>query len=326
MPCHGPSTQTHTIRQLPAALEQVTVSLARRPSAQASPPKPSHSGHTSRYDHGMTRTPPYVLGTGDDELQRLSLQHRLWSDALQAACRRSGLRIGHRVLDVGCGPGFAAFDLAQLVTQQGLVVGVDESDAFLAHLRQQALTRNLPQLQARAGDVHELANLVGDATPFDFAYLRWVLCFVRDPAAVLRGLAAVLRPGGTVVIHDYFNYRSMTLAPRSELHDRAVAATAASWIARGGDPDVVGSLPRLLDEAGFVVDGIDVHQRIARGCDTMFGWLDSWWHTYAPKLVAMGLLAEADGKGLLAELQAMRGDPLRFAMCPPVFEVMARKR
>ena len=33
----------------------------------------------------MAQQTPYVLGTGDDELQRLGLQHRLWSDALQLA-------------------------------------------------------------------------------------------------------------------------------------------------------------------------------------------------------------------------------------------------
>ena len=57
----------------------------------------------------------------------------------------------------------------------------------------------------------------------------------------------------------------------------------------------------------------------------MFGWVDTWWHTFAPKLVGMGLLAEADAHGLLAELSSMRGDPLRFAHCPPVYEVIARR-
>lgn len=274
----------------------------------------------------MAGNTPYVLGTGDDELQRLALQHRLWSDALHAACRRAGLRVGQRVLDVGCGPGFASFDLAQLVTSQGQVLAVDESQPFLDHLAAEAERRHLPQLSGRCGDVQALAALVGDVAPFDFAYARWVLCFVPDPAAVVAGLAQVVRPGGHVVVHDYFNYRAMTLAPRSEYHDRAVAATAAAWAARGGDSDVVGRLPRLLDAAGFDVESIDVHQRVARGDDTMFGWLDTWWHTFVPKLVAMGRLSAADGDGLLAELAAMRGDGLRFAMCPPVWEVVARRR
>lgn len=273
----------------------------------------------------MATTTPYVLGTGDDELQRLGLQHRLWSDATHAAWRRAGLRIGHRALDVGCGPGFAAFDLAQLVTRAGAVVGIDESTEFLAHLDGQARSRHLPQLRAVAGDVQQLERHLAGEAPFDFAYARWVLCFLPDPAAVLRGIAAVLRPGARFVVHDYFNYRSMTLAPHHPAHDRAVAATIAAWRHRGGDPDVVGRLPGLLAAAGFTIEHLDVHQRIARGADTMFGWIDTWWHTFAPKLVGMGLLASTDADELLAELAGRRGDPQRFAHCPPVYEVIARK-
>ncbi len=269
---------------------------------------------------------PYVLGTGDDELQRLGLQHRLWADAAHAAYRRAGITIGQRVLDVGSGPGFASFDLAQLVTQQGAVVAVDESAPFLTYLEQQAHTRELPQLRARQGCVQRLGEVLGNEAPFDLAYARWVLCFVPDPAAVVAGVAAALKPGGRFVVHDYFNYGAMTLAPRHASHDRAVQATITAWRQRGGDPDVVGRLPSLLEAAGFAVEHIDVHQRIARGTDSMFGWIDTWWHTFVPKLVAMALMTKTEADDLLAELTRRRGDPHHFAHLPPVYEVIAQKR
>ena len=74
----------------------------------------------------------YVLGTGADEFARLALQNRLWSDVAIHAWRRANLRIGDRVLDVGCGPGYAAADLSDIVTHHGRVVGVDESSTFVA--------------------------------------------------------------------------------------------------------------------------------------------------------------------------------------------------
>jgi len=274
----------------------------------------------------MARETPYVLGTGDDELQRLGLQHRLWADAAHAAWRRAGIRIGDRVLDVGSGPGFGSFDLAQLVTRQGAVLAVDESRPFLAHVESQAKSRELPQLRVRQGNVEHLPELLAGEAPFDLAYARWVLCFVKDPAAVVRGVARALRPGGRFVVHDYFNYASMTLAPRSASHDRVVAATVAAWRKNGGDPDVVGALPKLLDEAGFDLLHLDVHQRVARGTDSMFGWVDTWWHTFAPKLVTMGLLAKDECEALLRELVQMRTDPHAFLQCPPVYEVIAERR
>lgn len=269
------------------------------------------------------------------------MQHRLWSDAAHSLWRRAGIGMGQSVLDVGCGPGFAAFDLAQLVTQSGRVVGVDESQAFVDHVNTQAKSRALPHLCALVGDVQNLAGALGSApeagpalssrthatgTLFDLAYARWVLCFVKDPESVVAGVAALLKPGGTFCINDYFNYRSMTMAPRRASFDKAVAATAKSWEARGGNTDIVGILPRLLEKHGLRVTHLDVHLRVCRGTDTMFGWIDVWWHTYAPKLVEMGLLGADDQVQLFKDLDEARHSTTDFVTCPPVYEVVAEKR
>jgi ubiquinone/menaquinone biosynthesis C-methylase UbiE len=280
----------------------------------------------------------YVLGTGADELARLALQHRLWGDAAHAAWRTARIQPGSTVLDVGCGPGFAAFDLAQLVTPSGRVVGIDESPRFIEHLKAQAACRGLHHLTALVGDVQAMfarphpadpANPTGmwiDPATFDAAYARWVLCFVPNPAAVVRDVARALRPGGRFVVHDYFNYTSMTLAPRSEAYSRVVQATAASWKARGGDPDIVGRLPEVLADAGLSVEHLAVHQRLARGGETMFQWINVWWRTYTPKLVEMGLVSAADQRQVFADLDRVAASPGEFAVCPPVYEVVAVKR
>src|SRR5262245_45754063 len=117
----------------------------------------------------------YVLGTGSDELVRLALQHRLWSDAAHQAWQRAEIRPGQRVLDVGSGPGYAAFDLAQIVTAAGGVLAVDESAGFVEHANAQAKVRGLPQLRAKVGDVQQLAGALAGEAPFDLAYARWVL-------------------------------------------------------------------------------------------------------------------------------------------------------
>ncbi|HEX6812283.1 MAG TPA: methyltransferase domain-containing protein [Planctomycetota bacterium] len=268
----------------------------------------------------------YVLGTGSDELTRLGLQNRLWSDASHTAWKLAGITPGQRVLDVGCGPGYAAFDLAQIVTGSGAVVGLDESESFVGHVREQARTRGLPQLTARAADVQAFTTEHTGPAPFDLAYARWVLCFVRDPEAVVKNVARVLRPGGSFVVHDYFNYGSMTMAPRRTSHDRAVAATMRAWRDHGGDPDVVGRLPRIFAEHGMRLVHLTVHARIARGSDSMFAWVDTWWRTFAPKLVGMGLLAKDDCDELIADLTRARESSSEFIQCPPVYELIATKQ
>ena len=97
--------------------------------------------------------PDYVLTTDAEELERLGFQHRLWSDTAYALWRRGGIRRGSRVLDLGCGPGFASLDLAELVGPDGEVFAVDGAERFLHHLEAQCNARAdagqaLPQLRS----------------------------------------------------------------------------------------------------------------------------------------------------------------------------------
>ena len=43
----------------------------------------------------------YVLGTHDEEVARLGLQHRVWRPNAADCWRRAGITIGSRVVDVG---------------------------------------------------------------------------------------------------------------------------------------------------------------------------------------------------------------------------------
>jgi SAM-dependent methyltransferase len=279
-------------------------------------------------EHGTKRQTDsdYVLGTDAVELERLHLQNQLWSDAAHALWRLARIGPRSQVLDLGCGPGAASLDLAQLVTSSGKVVAVDESPAFVAHVERAAKERALPQLVAKKWDVQDIGALPGvTRASFDAAYARWVLCFTPNPAAVVAGAAQLLRPGGAFLVHDYFNYEFMTAAPRRASYDRMVRTTARSWRDAGADPDVVGRLPRILDEAGFELVHLTVHQRLARPGDTMWHWATSWWRSYGPKLVARGAISPDE----LAEFERDEAAMTRnhdFLVLPPVFEVMARRR
>ena len=73
----------------------------------------------------------YFLGTHDEELQRLGLQHRVWRAAVLDCWQRAGIAAGSRVLDVGAGPGYAAADLAEIVGTGGEVVAVERSARYV---------------------------------------------------------------------------------------------------------------------------------------------------------------------------------------------------
>ena len=266
----------------------------------------------------------YLLGTGTDEVTRLALQHRLWSDASVQAWRRAKLSVGQRVLDVGCGPCSAAMDMAEIVTQSGYVLGIDESQSFIDHANGLAAAHGTSQLEAQVGDVQDLESAVEGKESFDFAYARWVLCFVRDPDAVVRGIANALAKGGRLLVQDYFNFGAMTLAPRRPSHDIAVKATMQSWLELGGDPDIGARLPAMFHKHGLRLDDVRAHARVARGSDPMFAWPNTWWRTFAPKLVATGHLKQSDCNALIDDMQRIENGE-GFIQCPLVYEFLATK-
>ncbi len=288
---------------------------ARKTPARASKPPPA-------------RSTEYVLGTHAEELARLGLQHRLWSEAAHQIWERAGLRPGLAVLDVGCGPGFATMDMAQIVGTGagGHVLGVDESAGFVEHVNAQAAARALANVRAVVGDVQDLAsNPAVAAGSFDAAYIRWVLCFVSDPEAVVRGIARALKPGGVLAVQDYFNYTCMTTAPRSAPFTKAVEATAASWRDRGGDPDVMGRLPGILEGSGWRIDHLGVHQRLARPGSMMWHWPQSFWKNFLPILVKAGYLTGADQAAWEADWARLGQTPGALVLLPPVFDVVATR-
>jgi hypothetical protein len=67
------------------------------------------------------------------------------------------------------------------------------------------------------------------------------------------------------------------------------------------------------------------HQRVARGGDPLFAWPDTWWRSFAPKLVTMGRITQAQCDELFADLDAIRRSETDFIVSPPVTEILAVK-
>src|SRR5205085_7389357 len=78
----------------------------------------------------------YVLGTHDEELLRLGLQHRIWRPVVLDCWQKAGITVGSSVLDVGAGPGYATTDLAEIVGPAGKVVAVERSSNFVRTLKE----------------------------------------------------------------------------------------------------------------------------------------------------------------------------------------------
>ncbi|MCB0394303.1 MAG: methyltransferase domain-containing protein [Bdellovibrionales bacterium] len=270
---------------------------------------------------------PYVLGTDEDELDRLGIQHRVWAEETSRVWRDSGVRNGSTILDLGCGPGYTTFDLAQVVGASGKVVAADQSDKFLNYIRNQIRARGVENIDVHSVDAQSLDDFESWKGKMDFVYTRWLLCWLPDPEIAIRAAFESLKPGGKFIIHDYFNWGAMTIAPRNSAVTELVQAAIKSFEDRQGDIDVAAQIPKWLEEVGFKNFEMKIHQKVARGGgeDGTVDWILTWWRTYGPKLVESKHLKATVCEAALAELKKLEVDKRVFFPCPPVYEFVARK-
>jgi ubiquinone/menaquinone biosynthesis C-methylase UbiE len=271
----------------------------------------------------MAEEREYVLGTGDDELARLGFQHTVWGGYAAEAWEAAGFGPGQRILDVGCGPGYASFDLARLVGRAGHVHGIDLSARFIGHLQGEIERRGAGNMSAEVGDL-VAAGLAPDS--FDGAYARWVLCFVADPEAAVRAVARALRPGGAFVVQDYSQYSAVQIAPEHPAFHRVIAAVVRAWRARGGDPHVGAALPAMMERCGLEVTRIRPISRVGRPGTAMWKWPRTFFDNFLPGLVEGGLLGAEELAEFDARWAEWEGTPGAFFVSPPMLEVVGVKR
>lgn len=264
----------------------------------------------------------YVLGTDEAERVRLGFQHQVWTGATVAAWERANFRRGATLLDIGCGPGYVTFDLADLVGSDGQVIGVDISQRFVAHVNAEAARRGMRHVTAR---VEDLASLSQPAASIDGAFARWVMCFLPDPGLVIQHVARALRPGAALAILDYSHYEGFRFGPASHAAERVFRAVADSFRAHGGNPDVGMMLPGHMRAAGLEVRSIQPLVRAGRPGTALWEWPRTFFQIFLPTLVAEGALTEAEHAEFWADYGERSADPGAFFMSPPMVEVIGVK-
>lgn len=135
---------------------------------------------------------PYLLPTDLPEHQRLDVQHALMQAVLQNPYQAPLVNPGE-ILDVGCGTGRWAYEMAQ-VFPQATVVGCDLVEP---HAGTSALPPNYRFVQADL-----LKGLPFPDQSFDFVHQRFLMLALPASAwpGVLRELVRVTRVGGWVEI------------------------------------------------------------------------------------------------------------------------------
>ena len=148
------------------------------------------------------------------------LSHLSWDEVYARQALRAGLvggwlealrlKCGDRVLEIGAGPGYVSFALAERVGPEGLVYALDRSAEALAYLERLQREWGVAQIRRIVGDA---ATIESASVPADSALITMVLHHADDPARVLRNVARCVPPGAPVVIGEFHPQGPCTSGP-----------------------------------------------------------------------------------------------------------------
>lgn len=262
----------------------------------------------------------YVLGTHDAEIDRLGLQHRVWRPRALDAWTRAGFNQGQTLLDIGCGPGFATVDLAEIVGPSGKVIAVDRSRRFLDALGQTLARRGTSHVERHEQDLDKARF---PDVQVDGAWARWVFAFVTRPRDLLARVARSLKPGGVLVLHEYCDYRTWRLLPRSGEHEEFVSLVMESWRQAGGEPDIALSLPSWLCELGFEIRSLKPRVEVVPPTSFVWQWPRAFIEVGLQRLVDLDHLSKGRAREIWESFCAREARPETLMVTPTVLEIIA---
>jgi demethylmenaquinone methyltransferase/2-methoxy-6-polyprenyl-1,4-benzoquinol methylase len=158
--------------------------------------------------------------------------HHRWR---QRAADLARVGAGSHVLDVACGTGDLAIELAQRVTPAGKVIGSDFSEGMLSYARKK--NRFAPRLDFQWADA--MALPYADGT-FDAATVGFGARNFNDLGRGLTEMARVVRRGGRVVVLEI---TTPTRPPLSLFFDLWFGRIVPALGRIAGDPDAYSYLP-----------------------------------------------------------------------------------
>jgi demethylmenaquinone methyltransferase/2-methoxy-6-polyprenyl-1,4-benzoquinol methylase len=186
----------------------------------------------------------------DLQIQNLEQSNPLREPTLRSAIEALHLAPGSRGLDIGCGIGLQALLLAEATNPDSSIIGLDISPELLANARERIEDSTfVNRISFQEGSM--------DCLPFEDNSFDWVWsadCVgypAGDTFPVLKEIARVLRPGGTLAI---LAWTSQQLLPGYSLLEARLNATCSAYT-----PFLQGKVPethfmrclRWFPEAGI---------------------------------------------------------------------------
>ncbi|MGB0449701.1 MAG: bifunctional demethylmenaquinone methyltransferase/2-methoxy-6-polyprenyl-1,4-benzoquinol methylase UbiE [Porticoccaceae bacterium] len=156
--------------------------------------------------------------------------HRLWK---RMTIEMSGVRRGHRVLDIAGGTGDLAAKFSRIVGPEGQVVLADINDSMLKvgrdRLMDRGVVNNIQFAQANA------QYLPFPDNSFDVITIAFGLRNVTDKDMALRSMNRVLKPGGKLLVLEFSKPPSQLLSKIYDSYSFSILPKLGQLFAKDSD-------------------------------------------------------------------------------------------
>jgi SAM-dependent methyltransferase len=256
----------------------------------------------------------YIIRGGIEGTERLRLLSRVMRATTSGLLDRVGIRPGMECLEVGCGSGDVAFDLARRVGPQGRVVATDIDQIKLELASREAGVQRLSNIEFRLSDIMQDNH----TQEFDLVHARFILTHLPNPEGALTKMRQALRPGGVVVIEE-IDFRGHFCHPDSPALWRYIDLYTQAVQLRGGDANIGPLIPALLEGAGFET----IHMNVVQPAGTtgeikLISAITM--ENIAGAVVAEGLATQDEIDQIVAELYEYAGTFGTLSSAPRIVE------
>jgi 2-polyprenyl-3-methyl-5-hydroxy-6-metoxy-1,4-benzoquinol methylase len=262
----------------------------------------------------------YLLGHSVREQRRLTEQGVMLQPITERLLLDAGLGRGMRVLDVGCGVGDVTCLAAEIVGSTGEVVGVDFAGSVLSTARSRAGSRGLSWARFAEADIARVSLSELSPQPFDGVVGRLVLMYQADPTAVLRRLAAMVRPGGMVAFLEIIAPPVLGW-PHRPLYGKYIRRLLTTFERSGAKVDMGLRLHQAFIDAGLPEPDVRLEGLVISGPDAHgFHWFAELVRSVAPVMERLGVASapeidiETLGDRLVAEAEEAPGSVCALAL------------
>lgn len=265
----------------------------------------------------------YILGNQASEIRRLETQAALFEPLTKHTLLNAGLKEGMSCIDIGCGSGSVTRLMADMVGENGYVIGVDIDNRYLQYCNRSIASRKNIEF------VHDdiCRSQLDLDERFDIVYSRFMFHHLSDRREAVRAMKRLAKKDGTIMIQDLDHAPGSWLCyPENKVFNKLRKVYVELIKRKGGDPLAGRRLFKLLLDESLSTNVDCYSPCILMGEEpySSLGWQLA--ESIKPQILEQGLQSEQEYHKMYEGLKALAKDKESFVTYSRLFSARGKNK